>query len=182
VTTAKPAAFLDRDGVLNRDHGYVHSPDRFEWMPGAIEAVRLLNQHGYLVFVITNQSGIARGLYTSHHVETLHRWMNEDLQRHGAHIDDFAYCPHHPQGSVAEFSVVCACRKPEPGMITGLMKRWPVDRARSFVIGDRDIDVQAAQQAGLPGHLFQVGNLLDFVGRIIGAKTGRASDSNPRAR
>jgi D-glycero-D-manno-heptose 1,7-bisphosphate phosphatase len=168
VTTTKPAAFLDRDGVLNIDHIYVHTPDRFDWMPGAVEAVKLLNQRGYLVFVITNQSGIARGLYTAQQVEALHRWMNDELKRHGAHIDDFAYCPHHPQGTVAEFSVVCACRKPEAGMIIDLAKRWPVDRTQSFVIGDRDIDVQAAQQAGVPGHLFQAGNLLDFVSRIIG--------------
>lgn len=172
MTTAKPAAFLDRDGVLNIDHIFVHTPDRFDWVPGAIEAVKLLNQRGYLVFVITNQSGIARGLYTTQHVETLHRWMNEELRRHGAHIDDFAYCPHHSQGTVAEFSVTCACRKPEAGMINDLSQRWPVERARSFVIGDRESDVQAAHQAGMPGHLFQAGNLLDFVRSIIGAGAG----------
>lgn len=168
IAPPQPAAFFDRDGVLNRDRGFVHRPDQFEWMPGAIDAVKLLNHRGYLVFVITNQSGIARGYYTPQAVETLHVWMNEDLKRHGAHIDDFAYCPHYPEGTVAEFSIVCACRKPLAGMITDLGSRWPVARDTSFVVGDRDIDLQAARNAGIAGHLFQGGNLLDFVQGIVG--------------
>jgi D-glycero-D-manno-heptose 1,7-bisphosphate phosphatase len=165
----QPAAFLDRDGVLNRDHGFVHRPDQFEWMPGAIDAVKFLNRRGYLVFVITNQSGIARGYYTPQAVETLHAWMNDELKRHGAHIDDFAYCPHHPEGTVAEFRIACACRKPKAGMLLDISQRWPVDRTLSFVVGDRDIDLEAARAAGIYGHLFRDGNLLDFVRGIVPA-------------
>jgi len=167
-TVKRPAAFLDRDGVLNRDVGFLHEIARFEWVPGAVEAVKLLNHLGYLVLVVTNQSGIARGLFKPEDVHTLHAWMNGELRKHGAHIDDFAYCPHHPEGTVAAYTVTCACRKPAAGMITDLSQRWPVERSGSFMIGDKGIDLQAAQSAGIPGHLFHGDDLLRFVRNIIG--------------
>lgn len=163
----RPALFFDRDGVLNRDHGYVHRADEFEWMPGAVAAIRRLNDAGWLVFVVTNQSGIGRGRYDEAAVETLHRWMNDDLARHGARIDDFRYCPHHPEEARPPYRRACACRKPEPGMILDLMARWPVDRGRSRLVGDKPSDLAAAAAAGIPGHLFTGGDLDALVRELL---------------
>ena len=96
----KAAIFFDRDGVLNKDIGYLYKEQDFIWIDGAMEAIKYCNDHGYLVFVISNQSGIARGYYRESDVEKLHRWMNGDLQFYGAHIDDFFYCPHYEKGAV----------------------------------------------------------------------------------
>ena len=102
----RPAAFLDRDGVLNEDTGYVHHPDQVRWVAGAREAVRWLNDAGYLVFIVTNQAGVARGLYSEEHIIDLHGWMSTELRRHGAHIDCFEYCPYHPEGVVERYRLV----------------------------------------------------------------------------
>jgi D-glycero-D-manno-heptose 1,7-bisphosphate phosphatase len=160
------ACFLDRDGVLNVDTGFAHRSDQIEWVEGALEAVRHLNQLGFLVFVVTNQSGVARGFYTEGHVQALHSWMNTEMQRHGARIDEFVYCPHHPEGAISVYQVACNCRKPSAGMLTHLMKKWPVDAARSFMIGDRETDLQAARAAGVAGYLFPGGNLRLFLEKI----------------
>jgi D-glycero-D-manno-heptose 1,7-bisphosphate phosphatase len=146
----RPAAFLDRDGVLNRDLGFVHRREEFEWLPGAKRGVKLLNEAGFYVFVLTNQSGIARGMFGADAVERLHRGMNDDLRRTKAHIDAFYYCPHHPQG-IGPYRMICACRKPAPGMLLQAMREWPVARSASFMIGDKDIDVGAARRAGVKG-------------------------------
>ena len=159
----RPAAFLDRDGVLNEDTGYVHHPDQVRWVAGAREAVRWLNDAGYLVFIVTNQAGVARGLYSEEHIIDLHGWMSAELRRHGAHIDCFEYCPYHPEGVVERYRLVSELRKPEPGMIRKLLAEWPVDASQSFMIGDRETDLEAAAAAGIPGHLFRGGDLLDFV-------------------
>jgi D-glycero-D-manno-heptose 1,7-bisphosphate phosphatase len=141
---ARPAAFLDRDGVLNVDRGYAYKPEQLEWIVGAPEAVRLLNEGGYYVFVITNQSGVARGYYDEAAVKAFHAHMQDKLKLHGAHIDAFYYCPHHPQGIVKPLAVVCGCRKPRTGMLEQAVREWPVDIGRSFLIGDKDDDVAAA--------------------------------------
>src|SRR5215813_2589823 len=117
----RPAAFLDRDGVLNEDTGYVHRAEEVRWIAGAQKAVRWLNDAGYLVFVVTNQAGVARGLYEEEHVHALHHWMREQLSRHGAHIDAIEYCPYHPEGVVERYRRVSELRKPSPGMITKLL-------------------------------------------------------------
>lgn len=140
----KPAAFLDRDGVLNVDREYVHRVDQLTWIDGASEAIKLLNDAGYLVIVVTNQSGVARGYYDEGAVGVLHAHMQDYLAAHGARIDAFYYCPHHPQGKVERFAITCACRKPGIGMLEQAAADWPIDRARSFMIGDKDIDVAAA--------------------------------------
>ena len=160
-----PAAFLDRDGVLNIDRGYVYKPENIEMVYGAAAAVRLLNEVGYYVFVVTNQSGVARGLYSEDAIEQVHGHMQEILRAEGAHIDAFYYCPHHPEGSVKEFAIRCRCRKPEPGMLEQASRDWPIDLGRSFLIGDRDHDLAAAAAFHIRGVKFdaQTGSLVDLV-------------------
>ena len=163
----RPAAFLDRDGILNHDHGYVHRPDQVEWVEGARETVKWLNDAGYYVFVVTNQGGIAHGYYSEQSVHDLHAWMQRQLQGMGAHIDAFEHCPFHPNGVVERYRSDSELRKPQPGMLLKLQREWSTDPARSFMVGDRDSDVEAAIAAGLPGFKFAGGNLLDFLTRSV---------------
>ncbi len=163
----RPAVFFDRDGVLNHDSGYTFETHKLEWIEGAREAVKAVNDAGYFAFVITNQSGVARGYYEEHHVVTLHRWMADQMAEVGAHIDAFEYCPDHPDGTVARYSRVSDRRKPAPGMITDLANRFPIDMTRSMVIGDKGSDMEAARAAGVAGHLFEGGNLETFVKRRL---------------
>jgi D-glycero-D-manno-heptose 1,7-bisphosphate phosphatase len=159
----RPAIFFDRDGVLNVDSDYLFEIDKFVWIDGAIEAVKAVNDAGYFAFVITNQSGVARGFYEETDVQILHDWMANQLAARGARIDSFEYCPFHPDGLVERYRRVSDRRKPQPGMITDLLKKFPVDASRSFVVGDRPSDIEAARAAGLPGYLFAGGNLRDFI-------------------
>ncbi len=161
----RPAAFLDRDGVLNVDRGYTHQIGQLEWIPGAIEAVRLVNDAGFYAFVVTNQSGVARGLYDEAAVVRIHAHMQDVLMRGGAHIDAFYYCPHHPDGTIRELAIQCRCRKPMPGMLEQAARDWPVDLGRSFLIGDKDHDVAAATAFNIRGIKFdaKAGSLVDLV-------------------
>ena len=164
----RPAMFFDRDGVLNHDSGYTFETHRLKWIEGACEAVKAVNDAGYFAFVITNQSGVARGYYEEHHVVALHRWMADQMAEVGAHIDAFEYCPDHPDGIVARYSRMSDRRKPAPGMITDLTRRFPIDMKRSMVIGDKESDMEAARAVGVAGHLFSGGNLEVFVRRCLG--------------
>jgi D-glycero-D-manno-heptose 1,7-bisphosphate phosphatase len=171
----RPAAFLDRDGVLNVDHGYTHRPEQLEWIDGAPEAVRLLNEAGYLVFVVTNQSGIARGYYDEEAVKSFHAHMQKDLASHRAHVDAFYYCPHHPEGTIKSLAVHCRCRKPGPGMLEQAAGKWPIDRDASFLVGDKDEDIAAARAFGIRGvkFYFRVDSLTALVRREIAAQLDR---------
>jgi D-glycero-D-manno-heptose 1,7-bisphosphate phosphatase len=175
----KPAAFLDRDGILNCDDGYVGSRDRFRWMPRAMEMVRRLNEAGYYAFVVTNQAGIARGYYGEQEVRDLHRWMQDDLRLTGAHIDDIRYCPFHPEASLPEYRMTSSWRKPGPGMILDLLASWPVDLERSFLLGDQDIDVAAAHGAGLTGYRYEGGDLVSVIETCL-TRSERGLDAGSR--
>ncbi|MBQ8104166.1 MAG: HAD family hydrolase [Afipia sp.] len=168
---SKPAAFLDRDGVINLDDAYVGTRDRLRWMPGVTDAIRKLNDAGYYVFVFTNQSGVARGFFSEDDVRTLHNWMRGELMRDGARIDDFRYCPHHPDGVVPRYTRECNWRKPQAGMILDLMKHWPVAKARSFVVGDKQRDLDAGSAAGIKGYLYNGDNLSDFIDDVLAKQT-----------
>ena len=172
----RPAAFLDRDGVLNRDYGYVGSVARFEWIDGAREAVKLLNDAGLFVFIVTNQAGVAHGYYSESDVRLVHEHMTADLAAIGAHIDDFRYCPDHPAGKIPAYRRISDWRKPKPGMLLDLMQHWPVESETSFLIGDRKHDLAAAAAAGIEGHLFAGGDLLSFVSQLLAARGARSRE------
>lgn len=164
----KPAAFLDRDGTLNHDEGYTHRIEDFRWTDDAMRAIRLLNDRGFLVFVVTNQAGIARGYYGPAEVEALHDWMQAELAAVGAHVDEFRYCPHHPEGSVPELSIVCDCRKPETGMLEYLCSRWRPVLEKSFMIGDAEKDAEAGRRMGITGRQIDPADLLAEIQALSG--------------
>jgi D-glycero-D-manno-heptose 1,7-bisphosphate phosphatase len=168
--SSHPAAFLDRDGVINVDHGYTHRPEHLEFTPTAIEGIRLLNGAGYHVLVVTNQSGVARGMYGIAEVESFHAHMNAALADAGAHIDAFYYCPYHPEGTIGEFAIEHEDRKPGAGMIRRAMRDWNVCAEGSFLIGDKPSDAASATAAGLPSLLIpsNVGDLASAVRTFLG--------------
>ncbi len=161
------ALFLDRDGVVNIDHGYVGSRERFEWTQGALETIRHATASGWHVFVVTNQSGVARGLYDEAAVRNLLDWMGDEARRTGGTIDDTRYCPFHPEATIPAYRAVSDWRKPAPGMLLDLLRAWELDPARCVMIGDQTSDLKAAAAAGIEGHLFEGENLLSFVGPIL---------------
>lgn len=163
----RPAAFLDRDGVLNRDVGHVGTSERWEWTEGAVDAVRRLNRAGYYVFVVTNQAGIAKGKYGLDEYWGLRDIIREELFAQHAQIDDECFCPYHPDATVDQWRAASAWRKPEPGMINHLSTVWPVDKDASFLIGDQQSDLVAAANAGIRSHLFSRGNLDHFVEALL---------------
>ncbi len=163
----RPALFLDRDGVLNRDHGWVGSLARWEWMPGAIEAVRLATSAGWHVFVVTNQSGVARGLYTEDDVRALHGWMADTLRQAGGTVDDIRYCPFHPDATLPHYRRESGWRKPKPGMILDLIRAWQLAPQTCLLVGDHARDVMAAEAAGIIGHLFEGLDLEQFLRPLL---------------
>ena len=158
----RPALFLDRDGVINVDHNFVYRVEDFEWIEGARETIARFNAMDWLVFVVTNQSGIARGYYTEEQMQTLHDWITVELAAAGAHIDRIYHCPFHEEGTIARYTRDSYDRKPKPGMLIRAMTDFPVIKERSFLIGDKQADLDAAKAAGVRGFLFSGGNLSSF--------------------
>ena len=152
----KRAVFLDRDGTINIEKEYLYRAKDFEFIPGAPEAVRLLNQAGIMVVVVTNQSGVARGYYTEDDVENLHRHIARELERSEAHIDAWLYCPHHPSGR-GSYALPCDCRKPLPGMLHEAARRYGIDLENSTMIGDKLADIEAGHAAGCRTILVRTG-------------------------
>jgi D-glycero-D-manno-heptose 1,7-bisphosphate phosphatase len=162
--TLRPALFLDRDGVLNEDRGYVARWEDFAWIEGAREAVAAFNAAGWLVIVVTNQSGVGRGYYTEEAMHALHERMARELAEAGGRIDAFYFAPHHPDSaSEAYRHPDPPDRKPNPGMILRALADWPIDRARSVLVGDKASDMEAAQRAGVRGLRFRGGDLKRFL-------------------
>ena len=163
----KPAAFLDRDGTLNHDDGYTHKIEDFRWINGAGTAIKKLNDAGYLVFIVTNQAGIARGYYNAASVDALHEWMAGELSDIGAHIDDIRYCPHHPDGKVPELTKACDCRKPNTGMLKSLIEKWNPVMPQSFMLGDTDKDAEAGIAVGIHGKKIAPSSILHEVELLL---------------
>lgn len=162
------AIFFDRDGVLNVDVIDLHELEKFQWIDGAIDAIKLCNERGFLVVVITNQSGIARGIFTKDDVKKIHSHMQTELEKVGAHIDAFYYCPHHPNGTVEPYAKVCDCRKPKPGLILRACKDLDIDPAKSVMIGDKPRDIESGKNAGVTSSiLFEGGNLYDAIKNFL---------------
>ena len=161
----KPAVFLDRDGVINKEKGFVHKISDFEWIEGSIECIKFLNNNNYHVFVITNQSGIARGFYSEKDVIYLHKFINKELEKNNAHIDEFFISPYHPDFP-EKFNNLAHFRKPDIGMLELEEKKWLIKKNKSFLIGDRKSDILCANKFGIKGYLFKGGNLLNFVKKI----------------
>ena len=164
------AVFFDRDGVLNVDKNYLYKKEDFVWQPQARETIALLKQMGYFVAVVTNQSGVARGMYTEHDVKVLHDFMQAQLADLYTGIDVFYYCPHLPDANLAKYALDCDCRKPKPGMIIKAIKEYNLSREGSFLIGDKERDIKAAVAAGVAGYLYTEGSLLEFTKQILAKK------------
>ena len=169
----RPAVFLDRDGTMIHDVGYLGRLGDLRWFPWTVEAVRLLNRAGFLVCVTTNQGGVGLGFYTEAMVRDIHAQMDATLTAGGARVDGWFYCPHHPDARLDAFRLDCACRKPGTGMIQQATARFPIDLARSYVIGDKLADLAMAGNAGARGILVRTGYGEDVVqahdGHVPGA-------------
>jgi len=153
----KKAIFLDRDGTLNVDVGYLHQLKDLELFPWTVDALRLLQRAGYELIIVTNQSGLARGMITPGFVEICHAEMRTRLQAGGTDLDGLYYCPHHPDGSVKGLDIDCRCRKPSPGMIEDAVRDRGIDPASSWVIGDKWLDVQLGHAVGARSILVRTG-------------------------
>ena len=157
----RKAAFIDRDGVLNEERAFVHRIDDFAFVPGAVEALRMLKAAGYLLVVVTNQSGIARGLYSEADYLALTAYMRERLAAAGVDLDAVEYCPHLPDAAVAAYRLDCDCRKPKPGMLRRAIEALDIEPGESFLVGDRLSDIEAGRAAGIGrGFLVRTGNAL----------------------
>jgi len=160
----RPALFLDRDGVLNEDRGYVSRWEDFHWIAGARETVAAFNRAGWLVIVVTNQSGVGRGYYSEADVHALHARMAKDLADIGGRIDAFYHAPQHPDAPVEAYRHPDPPdRKPNPGMILRALSEWPIDREASLLVGDKPSDLEAALRAGVKSVLFTGGDLAQFL-------------------
>lgn len=148
-----PALFLDRDGVINVDHGYVHRAEDTQFVPGIFELVRAANERQWPVVVVTNQAGIGRGFYTEEIFHGYMQWMRARFVEHGARLDHIYFCPHHPTHGLGPYALACDCRKPAPGMLLRAIAEHDIEPGRSVMVGDSPKDAVAAQAAGV-GRIF----------------------------
>jgi D-glycero-D-manno-heptose 1,7-bisphosphate phosphatase len=153
----KPAVFIDRDGTINEQRGYINHVSRFILLPGVGQAIYLLNKNDYLVVVTSNQSGVAQGYFPVELVHETHELMKRELAKDNAYLDGVYFCPHHPNGVVSGYNKQCTCRKPGTGLIEKAASDLEIDMDRSFVIGDRWLDIEFARNAGIPGILVLTG-------------------------
>ncbi|MBW2093630.1 MAG: HAD family hydrolase [Deltaproteobacteria bacterium] len=154
---SRPAVFIDRDGTINEQMGYINHPSRFTLLPRAAEAIKALNQSGFASIVVSNQSGVARGYFPLDLVHEVHGLMGKLLSKEGARLDGVFFCPHHPQGIVPEYAISCDCRKPGTGLLEQARNELDLDMGESYVIGDRCQDLEMARRAGLEGVLVLTG-------------------------
>ncbi|MEJ5172796.1 MAG: D-glycero-beta-D-manno-heptose 1,7-bisphosphate 7-phosphatase [Hydrogenothermaceae bacterium] len=157
------AVFLDRDGVINVDRGYVHKIEDFEFYPNVFEALKKLQDAGFKLFIVTNQSGIAVGYYTEEDFIKLTEYMLKEFEKEGISIEKVYYCPHHENGIVPKYSFKCDCRKPESGMIRQAIEDFGVDPTKSFLIGDKENDIIAAHKESIKAILVKTGQGLKYV-------------------
>lgn len=164
----KPAVFLDRDGVINMDFGHVGDPSRIVYIEGALQSIRLLNELGFRVFIVTNQAGIGKGLYSEEDYLSCMKVITADLKEIGGFYDDVRFCPYHADSVIEKYRIDNHFwRKPNPGMIIDLLEKWPTQVKGSLIIGDKESDMVAGRLAGLNGYLFdQKDNLLSFIKKI----------------
>jgi len=168
MSKSKPAVFLDRDGVINKDNGYVSEIDDFEFLEGAIEACIALKEKGYLLVVVTNQSGIARGLFSEEQFHTLTEWMDWSMADRGVDLDGIYYCPHHSEAGIGEFKIECECRKPKPGMLNNAIDDLKIDIENSILVGDKVSDIQAGIAAGVKtNYLVRTGKAITEEGETL---------------
>ena len=180
----KPAVFIDRDGTINEQMGYINHPSRFVLLPGVGSAIKLLNENGFLAIVVTNQSGVARGYFPIELVENIHSLMKRLLLAVGARLDAILYCPHYPSGSEREFAKVCKCRKPDIGLIQKASELFDIDMANSWVVGDTMSDIEMAHRAGVKGILVRTGYGMGEIEYVLprrGVKPYHISDDLPSA-
>ncbi len=147
---SKPAVFLDRDGVLIYDHGYVHKPEDIELFPDVGEGLLQLQEAGFWLLVVTNQSGVARGLFGLQAVYACHQEIQRQLRPYGVQLDAFYSCPHHPAGSVSPFNITCRCRKPASGLLEQAVRERPIDLTHSYIIGDKQSDIECGMSFPMP--------------------------------
>ena len=157
MTTLRKAAFIDRDGVLNEDRGYVFQREDFHWLPGAQEALAQLQSAGYALVIVTNQSGIARGLYTQVDLDVLHAHVTAQLLAAGVQLTGIYACPHHPEALLPALRIHCDCRKPQPGLILQAARAHRLDLSASWLFGDKASDIEAGRRAGV-GRCWLVGD------------------------
>lgn len=160
--------FFDRDGTINIDYGYVHQKENFVFKENVIEALRILKQKNFLIIVVTNQSGIARGYYTEEDVISLHDYINQILVSYNVCIDGFYYCPHYIDGIINRYSKKCICRKPDIGLFIKAQHDYDIDLSNSYMIGDKYSDIEAAKNAKLKkAFLVKNNNLMQIVSKIL---------------
>jgi D-glycero-D-manno-heptose 1,7-bisphosphate phosphatase len=149
--------FVDRDGTINVEKGYVYKIDDFEFIPNSPEALKLLTQHGIKIYIITNQAGIARGYYTEEDFHTLTDYMLKYFRNDGIKVEEILYCPQHPEGIIPKYSMNCNCRKPDIGMIDTIMKQEGLNAPEVALIGDKNSDIEAGYRLGLTTYLVLTG-------------------------